>query len=255
MSQVIGSRIRDLRTEREMTQGELGKELGVGNTSISQYESGARLPDIVTIEKLADVFKVSTDSLLGRTAYSASTPSLSQSVSIPILGRIKAGIPVLAEENWEGEIEVPANLKAEFALRVSGDSMSWAGIHDGDTAIMRRTDSPSAGMILAVGMESASWDATLKYFVKENGQAYLRAANPDYPDIPYTKDHRVVGWTVAVLKEPPAYPVYKQMLMRKELADKKWELAIEVAQQHGLDGEQVANLIALFAQTVKHVVK
>jgi len=77
-------------------------------------------------------------------------------LTIPLLSTIRAGIPLLAEENWEYEVEVPADLEADFALRVTGDSMSWAGIHDGDIAILRKTDIPSHGMIVATGIEDTN---------------------------------------------------------------------------------------------------
>jgi repressor LexA len=242
---MLSQRLAELRREREKTQEDVATHLGITRPAYTAYESGRRQPDYDALLKLASYFNVSTDYLLGHHS--------SNRITIPILGTIRAGIPLLAEDNWDGEIEVPAKLKAEFALRVSGDSMSWAGIHDGDTAVLKRTDSPTPGMIVAAGIEDATWDATLKYYIKDNGLAFLRAANPEYEDILFTAEHRVIGWTVAVLKAPPPYSAYKQLMMRKELRDKKWELAIEIAQQHGLDGEKVANLITLFGQTTRHL--
>ena len=175
-----------------------------------------------------------------------------QTCALPILlGTIRAGVPILAEDNWDGEVDVPAKLKAEFALRVTGDSMSWAGIHDGDLAILKRTNDASTGMIVAAGVEDSTWSATLKYYIKENGHTVLRAANPEYKDVTYTHDHRVIGYTVAVLKDPPSYNTYKNLLMRKDLTDHKWHIAIELAQQAGLDGEQVGNLISMFMTSVR----
>lgn len=64
---MLGSRLRDLRLSKDMTQAELGKILGVGKTTISQYETGTRKPDAETLDKLAGFFAVSVDYLLGRT--------------------------------------------------------------------------------------------------------------------------------------------------------------------------------------------
>lgn len=64
---MFGERIRLLRTQENMTQDELGKILGVGKTTVSQYESETRTPDAAMLDRLATVFRVSVDYLLGRT--------------------------------------------------------------------------------------------------------------------------------------------------------------------------------------------
>lgn len=287
MAHSIGARIRDLRQAREKTQDELGKVLGVGNSTISLYESDSRRPDVDTLLRLAKFFRVSTDYLLGRTDCPTEPPplptnvkescvgyldestaarpiersiqpgaslgdTLRRGVAVPILGRIKAGIPLMSEANFEGEIEVPKDVKADFALRVSGDSMSWAGIADGDIAILKQVTSPTHGAVVAA-VEEDSWEATLKFYVKANSHAVLKAANPEYKDIPITDRHRVIGQLVSLSKNPPVLNDYLAHLMYKGLADKKWELAVEIAQQHGLDGEKVANIISAFGQIGKHV--
>lgn len=63
----LGQRIKKLREDKDMSQVELGKLVNVGNTTISQWESGKRSPDIETVKKLANIFGVSSDYLLGRT--------------------------------------------------------------------------------------------------------------------------------------------------------------------------------------------
>jgi transcriptional regulator with XRE-family HTH domain len=64
---VVGKRLRLLRTERKLTQEELGKVLGVGKTTISQYESEVRKPDADMLKRIAQFFDVSVDYLLGLT--------------------------------------------------------------------------------------------------------------------------------------------------------------------------------------------
>lgn len=64
---MLGLRLRKLRTSFKLNQEELGKKIGVGKTTISQYESETRSPDTGTLQKIAEVFNVSTDYLLGRT--------------------------------------------------------------------------------------------------------------------------------------------------------------------------------------------
>ena len=245
---MLGKRLTLLRKERDKTQEDIATVIGITRPAYTAYESGRRHPDYDTLVRLAEYYSVTTDYLLGVKVVATSKERL---CNIPVLGTIRAGVPILAEDNWEGEVDVPAKLKAEFALRVTGDSMSWAGIHEGDLAILRRTDTVSNGMIVAAGIEEDTWAATLKYYIKENGHTVLRAANPEYEDQTVTPNHRVIGYTVAVLKDPPSYNTYKNLLMRKDLMDRKWQLAVELATQSGLDGEQVANLIGMFLSSVR----
>lgn len=64
---MLGKRLKELRTNKKMTQEELGRKINVTKVSISGYENGNRSPDTETLQKIADIFEVSTDFLLGRT--------------------------------------------------------------------------------------------------------------------------------------------------------------------------------------------
>lgn len=76
---MLGNRLRDLRLSSNMTQAELGRVIGVGKTTISQYETGTRKPDAETLDKLAGFFAISVDYLLGRT--DDPTPLFEESLS------------------------------------------------------------------------------------------------------------------------------------------------------------------------------
>ncbi len=249
MRETFGSRIRRLREAKGLTQVDMAKALSLANSTISQYEADRRNPDSDTLIRLSDFFRVSIDYLLCRT-HKTITDLLS---TVPILGTIRAGLPLLAEENWIGEVEAPAEWRGDYALRVEGDSLSWVGIHDGDIAILRQTEVAQHGMIVAAGIEDMEWTATLKFYIRENGQAYLRAANPAYKDISIGPEHRIIGQLVGVLKEPPSLQQYKDHLVSKEVADRQWAETIEKATQLGLDGERVKHMIQLFAQVSKNV--
>ena len=71
---MLGTRIKELRDKKGLTQAQLGELLGVVKTTISQYESGDRTPDAAKLEKLADIFDTSVDYLLGREDKSANVP-------------------------------------------------------------------------------------------------------------------------------------------------------------------------------------
>jgi len=107
----------------------------------------------------------------------------SHGYAIPILGRVAAGEPILAEESDEGELE-PTTMfgdsKGLFALRVRGDSMIDAGIHDGDYVIVRKQDRAEPGtMVVAIIND----EATVKYYRPRAGHIELEPANEKYKPI------------------------------------------------------------------------
>jgi repressor LexA len=110
---------------------------------------------------------------------------------LPLVGRIAAGGPLLAEDNVEERIAVPEPLgrNADFLLRVTGDSMIEAGILDGDVVVVRRQDDASAGdvVVALVGEDETADEATVKTFHREPGgrirlQPENSALEPLYPE-------------------------------------------------------------------------
>lgn len=113
-------------------------------------------------------------------------------LEIPILGNVAAGLPLLAEENLEGKVRLPAEHLGRgdhFALHVRGDSMRDVGIMDGDLAIFKQQQLANNGDIVVAMVEEA---VTLKRFYKEKNRVRLQAENPDYPPI-FTQNVRVLG--------------------------------------------------------------
>lgn len=124
--------------------------------------------------------------------------------SIPLLGRIPAGIPFAVLEESAERLPVACELFAGnqlFALRVVGLSMRDAGILDGDIAILNRQEDVADGQIAAVVLND---DATLKKFLRRDGVIVLRAANPDFEDIIVRpgegREVRIAGRLVGVLR-------------------------------------------------------
>jgi repressor LexA len=111
--------------------------------------------------------------------------------ALPLVGRIAAGGPLLAEEAIEDEIAVPEPLgrDADFLLRVTGDSMIEAGILDGDVVVVRRQDEARPGdvVVALVGDDETADEATVKTFHRESDgrirlQPENRALEPLYPE-------------------------------------------------------------------------
>ena len=128
--------------------------------------------------------------LVGRQRSEASSARAGISV-LPLIGRIAAGGPLLAEEDVEERIAVPEMLgrNADFLLRVKGESMIEAGILDGDIVVVRRQDDAREGDIVValVGEDEAADEATVKTFHRERGgrirlQPENSALEPLYPE-------------------------------------------------------------------------
>ena len=116
---------------------------------------------------------------LGRVPQVAEGESLPQTVSVPVMGRIAAGVPVEAIQTRMSTIEVPPELLSKgehFALEVKGDSMIEAGILEGDTIIVRKCEDANNGDIVVALVDEE--EATLKRLRRRGDSIALEAANP-----------------------------------------------------------------------------
>lgn len=123
-------------------------------------------------------------------------------VSVPLIGQVVAGMPVLAEENIEGHAILPADLvggfQNTFLLGVRGDSMKDAGILEGDRVLVRSGVESDHNDIVVACIEG---ETTLKRFIRRGGGAYLKAENPAYPDIHPASEWTIQGKVIAVMRE------------------------------------------------------
>ena len=130
------------------------------------------------------------------------TESLSSVVALPLLGRIAAGTPIEALSDPSSYLDVPAGLVAggdHFALEIVGDSMVDAGIHDGDTVIIRRAETASSGEIVVALIEDS--EATLKTFRREAGRVALEPANAAYETRYFSTDKvRIQGRLTGLIR-------------------------------------------------------
>ncbi len=119
---------------------------------------------------------------------------------IPVVGRVAAGRPLLADENIEEYVEIPplaGGDEGEFVLTVTGDSMIGAGIQDGDHVVVRSQDTARDGEIVVALVEES--EATVKRFFKEKDHVRLQPENPDLEPIE-SNDVTVLGKVVGVLR-------------------------------------------------------
>ncbi len=127
---------------------------------------------------------------------------------LPLVGRVAAGQPILAEENIEEHIDVPAFLRrddGDFVLTVHGDSMIDAGIHSGDYIVVHpQPDAENGEVVVALVNSEATADseATTKRFFREGGQVRLQPENENHEPIVLPADEvQVVGRVVGVLRK------------------------------------------------------
>ncbi len=122
------------------------------------------------------------------------------SVVMPIVGKVAAGVPITAEENLEGEFVLPTSFVPRssdaFMLRVQGDSMVEAAILDGDLILVRPQKTASNGEIVVAMLEG---EATVKRFYRENGQVRLQPENSAMAPI-YASDVDIIGRVEAVVR-------------------------------------------------------
>jgi len=139
-----------------------------------------------------------------RRAITVPQPLLPLEGSVPILGRVAAGKPLLAVENQEGALSLNAELlgtATHFALRVQGDSMTDAGIEDGDHVIVRQQDEANPGDIVVALLGE---EVTVKRLRKQGAALFLEAANAAYAPIPLTRQSsspRILGVVVGLYRK------------------------------------------------------
>ncbi|ADH92390.1 transcriptional repressor LexA [Arcanobacterium haemolyticum] len=120
-------------------------------------------------------------------------------VSVPLVGRIAAGAPILADQHIEDVFALPRQLTGSgelFMLQVSGDSMVDAAICDGDWVVVRRQPNAEQGEIVAAMIDG---EATVKVLSRTDGHQWLLPRNPDYSPIP-ADNAQIIGRIVTVLR-------------------------------------------------------
>lgn len=195
----IGNYIKKLRTESGFSQEELGRMLGVQRAAVQKWECGTvKNLKRDTIKKLSEIFNVPPSSFID-TEYMTydNVIAFPKMNHIPLIGTIACGTPILATENLDGEVTVPEDIDADFALRCKGDSMIDARIHNGDIVYIRQQPTVENGEIAAVLIDE---EATLKRVYLSENTITLVACNSKYQPFVFTGEQlnqiRILGKAV-----------------------------------------------------------
>ncbi|UQF81335.1 MAG: helix-turn-helix domain-containing protein [Mogibacterium diversum] len=197
----FSNNIRFLRKQRNLTQEELAEMVGYKSfTTIQKWETGDSEPNMGVLRQLADIFHLSISELVETDLESKATsrplPSniiTPAAYAVPILGTICAGSGIHCEENFQGHFYVDHTIKADYCLKVKGDSMIDAGIYDGDFAFIRKSFDYSDGDIYAVCW-GAEESASLKKLYKMDDKVMLQPCNSDHaPTLVDADDIYIVG--------------------------------------------------------------
>lgn len=123
-------------------------------------------------------------------------------ISLPVIGRVTAGLPMLAEEQIEDWLNLPASLikgrKDVFILRVQGMSMKDAGILDKDLVIVKQQKIADINDIVVALLDD---EATVKRLVKKDSRFYLKAENKEYPNIYPEHEWSIQGKVIGVIRQ------------------------------------------------------
>src|SRR6266540_2096624 len=180
------------------TVREIGEEVGLASPS-TVHAHLANLERAGLLRR--DPTKPRALELIGRDRRAAQPTAVERddALRLPLLGEIAAGGPLLADQNIEDYLPMPASTKGDFLLRVKGDSMIDAGILDGDLVIVQRTPDARNGEIVVAlaGDDESADEATVKTFYRESGRIRLQPENDALEPI-YAAHVRILGRVVGV---------------------------------------------------------
>ena len=181
------------------TVREIGEQVGLASPS-TVHAHLANLERAGLLKR--DPTKPRALELIGR-EKSEPAPAYAESdiQRLPILGEIAAGGPLLAEQNVEDYVAMPAATKVDFVLRVKGESMIEAGILDGDLVVVKRAQDARNGEIVVAlaGDDESADEATVKTFYREKGRVRLQPENASMEPI-YAEHVQILGTVTGVFR-------------------------------------------------------
>lgn len=181
------NKLEELRKAKGITMKETALQLGMPYTTYVSYEKGQREPNSDVLIKFADFYDTTVDFILG-VEKDIDIPAATTGVMIPVLGYVRAGVPMTAVENIVDYEEISKDDAAKgehFGLVVKGDSME-PRFAEGDVVIVRKQETVENGEIAVVLVNGD--DATVKKFYRSDNGIKLVSTNPTYDPFFFTPD-------------------------------------------------------------------
>jgi repressor LexA len=189
------------------TVREIGEHLGIRSTNgVADHLKALKKKGYLVSRDMKSRTLTPVHKSEGPTVVATMMGRSERSVAVPILGRVAAGEPILAEEQAQGSVVVDSLLLGDgrkvFALKVVGESMIEDGIFDGDYIFVKKRDSADAGDIVVVIIDN---EATVKRFYPEGERVRLQPANaqmqPIYVHKRDFKNIQIIGVVVGVYRK------------------------------------------------------
>lgn len=190
MKTTTSNRLKEIMSEQNLRQVDILEmiapyskkmDIRLAKNDLSQYVSGKVEPSQEKLTLLSLALNVSEPWLMGYDVPKQEiTSNHNSGISVPLVGTIAAGTPILAEENIERYFNIDSSIKADFCLRIKGDSMINEGIHNNDIVFIHQQPILENGEIGAVIIDG---EATLKRFYKTDTGIVLQPANEKYAPI------------------------------------------------------------------------
>ena len=184
--ETFASRLKKALELKNMTSAELSRLTGIDEGTISNYRKGKYEPKQIKTEMIAKALNVSIPWLMGLDVPISGRKD--NSTTIPVLGYVRAGIPITAVENiidYEEISEETAKSGEYFALQIKGDSME-PRIREGDVVIVKKQEQVENGEIAVVLINGD--EATVKKFYKTDSGIKLVSTNPAYDPFFFTNE-------------------------------------------------------------------
>lgn len=194
----IESQIKDIIKERGLSLRQFAQEIDLPYTTlITMLQNGIKKSNVNNANKLLGALGLTFEGLYDKNPSLNIFTNDAKSNKIPLIGRIAAGLPIFAEENIEDYFTIDDSIKADFCLKVKGESMIDEAINDGDIVFIKKQDTLENGEIGAILVED---EATLKTFYREGNTIVLQPANKDFPPMIFTQGNiKILGKLAAVL--------------------------------------------------------
>lgn len=236
----LGDKLKLSREKMGLSQEAAAKEIRehyqvrLSSAYLSMIERGERVNLTTKLEHaLRDFYNIKLDS------------QVESFYRLPILGKIRTGVPLLNQESYHGYFDVPNYIKADYVIKVVGDSMMGAGILNGDYIICRATDAAQDGQIVVVlkDLGDGFSEAVLKFCYNNDSFHRPQSEYKQISDISCSYGERIAGVMKGLIrKDAPGRHIYRDYLSTGGNED--WTEVIELASSAGLKTKQVKEILA-----------